>query len=360
MARIKVKTDTPVDAETLRGLLAAGVDHPLIRARLRHSQASTFDKYLKPLDGVDRCYPSVLMTQASGRWSYSDPPFNNFAKDDVARQRGLPQLRRVITPDPGTYWLGWDWEAIEAKLVAAYSGDQADLDAFAQGWDVHTLTACAMYQVPRPPVLTKLVHTAPEAEDWRQSWTPCWGGGDDMRRVLAKCARYAMFYGPNSPHVILEARGFEELGVTPEMALDAAGAFLTAKRATLVRWKERTWAECIRTREARTFLGRRRRLFGESVDVAKKGLNHIIQGAVSQVMDLTLDAVCFELGTDDIAQQAHDGAKVVVADAVAVEMALAKARPIVEKTWEIGGRTVKFTADWEITRSDGVKEKVKW
>lgn len=313
---------------------------------------------------IEKVHPSMLPTQSSLRWSTQNPPIVNFPKDDKARKRGLPTLRDIFVPDPGTYWIAWDFDAIEGKIIAGYSGDKPDIEAFNNGWDVHTLTACGMYKMPRPPLLTKAIHKsdAPEAVAWRESWAPPWGGDDDVRRVLAKTARYSLSYGPNE-YAILNAPGVEEMNMPRPKLLEFGRLYLRSKPA-LVAWKRRVWEECKRTRSARTFLGHRRMLFGDPDSMAREGLNHMVQGAVAGVMDLTLIALVHpELGAfaphARLAYQAHDGAKVVFPDSMPPAEVFPRMREIVEREWEIEGSRVKFTGSWEIIRPDGSKEPLK-
>lgn len=350
---------TSVDSDSCKQLLKNLPGHPLLIARVRHAEIITFEKYLRPLEGKQRCFPSILMTQASGRWSFKDPPLNNLAKDEVAIKRGLPKLRSIIWPDLGTWWLCWDLDAVEAKFAAAYSGDLDDLEAFNNNWDIHVLTTCDAYRHPRPPNPTKKWIASDDAQEWRNSWNPPFLPVDDLRRSALKTARYACTYAPveKGEYAILEAPGLDDIGLSRQQAVEAARMFLASK-PKLMAWKRVVSAECIRTKESRTFLGRRRKLFGSRDDMAKQGLNHKIQGAVSQVMDLTIKGVLGALDQARLIVQAHDGAKVQLPISVSPRAAYDTVRPIVEKTWDVEGTPVTFTASWEMVDDKGDKGKI--
>lgn len=347
-----------VDADTMRRILSVSQD-PLAEARLKFSEVESFRKYLSPLVGKERCHSSMLPTQASGRWSTTNPPKVNFPDDKKAEEYDLPELQSVFMPDPGYWWLGWDHDAIEARLGTAYCGDKLDLESFANGWDIHTLTACDLFTLPLPPSkLEQDIHSkspTPTMAAWQAQVK--WGGKGDRRRHLAKTARYALTYGEDEK-ACTTAKGVEKLGLSKQELLDAGRRFLRAKAKTLVIWKKITWAECIRTKMARTFLGRRRMLFGPDHHVKKEGLNHMIQGAVADVMNANLISL---LGPGGMLEQwgtlelnAHDGARIALPVSIDLGI-LPYVRAIVEREWDVQGNRMRFPATFYWIDDQGVK-----
>lgn len=346
------KSAASCDADTLKQLKQAGHESAVLDSRLQYIDAAhALNQCLLPLAGNVRAFPTYLPTQASGRWSMTGLYRVNFP----------PDLRDVIIPDPGTVWIKFDLDAIEAKIVAALSEDWEDLEAFQHGYDIHTLTACRMYHVELPPILTKACHTAPECEAWRQAWKPAWEGADDLRRRLAKVLRYGLFYGYDETSV-LEAKGVEDLHLTREDLLEAGRAYLKSKPA-LRAWKMRTWRRIMQTREARTFLGRRRRFFVSSQDInmwikrkrppepAREGLNHEVQGAVGGMMNRMIIAICQAWPEACLVTQEHDGAIISVPKCTTVWPQI---RQHVEQTWNITERvSIVSTAEWKLCASDG-------
>lgn len=146
-----------VDEKTLTNLLHAACESDMLRWRLAYAEADSVTKYLKPLVGRSRVYPQFLPTQKSGRWSIKNPPMANFSDDCInpactAHEIGRNKvnadcwsLRDIVVPDPGTVFYHFDWESIEAKLAAAYSGDDDDLATFASGDDIHSKTLLGMF-----------------------------------------------------------------------------------------------------------------------------------------------------------------------------------------------------------------------
>lgn len=347
---------TSIAANVLKALKQSGAESQLLLARLQWVEsAQLLTHYLKPLIGVERVFPTMLPTQASGRWSTKNPP----------RVNTPDKYQDTVWPDPGTYWIKWDYDAIEAKLATALCRDEEDLTAFRENHDIHTLTACKALGLPMPPIRTKALNTAPECAEWREQVQ--WAGPKDNRRDLFKVARYALTYAYDETG-LLNARGVEELGVTRAELLKMGKLFLRSK-PHLVAWKKATWAAAYKTREARTFLGRRRRLFstqkeinlfaatGRPGDAAKEGLNHAIQGAVADVLNLAIIAISTRWPECYLVLNAHDSA--TFAFPAGVE-AWPEIRGLVEQKYEISpGMRVTFTGEWWRTDAGGARTKLK-
>ena len=113
-----------------------------LEARLDYiSSKQLLSHYIDPLVGVRRCYPRMLAPQASGRLSVSDPPLINFPD----------KISDVVIPDIDHTWLCFDWEAIEARILAHLCHDTVDQEAFDKGWDIHTVTLARMFGYPACP-----------------------------------------------------------------------------------------------------------------------------------------------------------------------------------------------------------------
>jgi DNA polymerase I len=81
---------------------------------------------------------------ATGRMQSNDP---NLQTIPVRKQRGR-EIRAAFVPrDENHLLLSADYSQIELRIIAALSGDAAMLDAFAQGADVHRVTAAKVYGV---------------------------------------------------------------------------------------------------------------------------------------------------------------------------------------------------------------------
>lgn len=313
------------------------IEH-LLSKKLRH-------KYKQP----ERVYPNLLPTQASGRWSVTDPP-------KVTEPH--PFQEDVILPDPGTAWICWDLDAIEGKLVACWSDDEEDLEAYGNEYDIHTLTSCRMLGDPLPTDLRN-PHTSLEDVEWRKARN--WQGKNDKRRGLAK-VRYCIFYGRD--HTAAEdsayAKEWVKQGGDRREFVEAARLFLQSK-PNLVACKKKHWDAAGKTCEARTIFGRRRRLFGKLWDRQKEGWNHEVQGTVADMVNISiieLDALGYPL-----VYPSHDAAKQVVQlrdlDRVRKPLTLLQFQNAIVKEYTINNHTIRTTASGEIKYPDGSKEEIK-
>lgn len=368
-----------ISEKELRALLDAGHDSEMIRLRLAYSEVDSTLRYLRPLVGKNRVHPRYLPTQKSGRWSITGPPLANFSARCIAPEctkegehrvvtEACWSLRELIVPEPGHWFLKWDWSAIEAKLAAAYSGDDEDLDLFARDADIHTVTLCKMYGMPIPEDVVN-PYKAGNCEEWRRVTglynKDCW------QRTGAKTSRFSLAYGVDE-RAIHEAKDVDLLA--KEAGLDRAGIEAMAKayldsKPKLKAWKRQVWGEIIKTSEVRTPLGRRKRLFisaqererwmkwGRPGDACKEGLNHLAQGQVADMMNLTIIAIKRRWPQSRFGFQAHDGHLSVWPNEI---NPWPEIREIVERVWDVGnGRSIKSTAEWAYVRDDGSHGELK-
>ncbi len=359
-----------------------GWESPLIDLRLRYAAFGSTVNYLQPLVGRERVHPHYLPTQKSGRWSTTNPPLANFSINCInpecprvqarvehqASHAPCWSLRDVIIPDKGWWFLKWDWSAIEARLAAAYSEDEEDLRLFELGADIHTVTYCKMVGLPLPPNIMD-PYGSPEGAYWRVLTDllekGCW------QRQGGKITRYSLAYA-------IDQRGIHE-GKDVDLLMQAAGtdkagleaiakAYLDSK-PRLREWKRRVWEQIYATHEVRTPLGRRKRLFISSEeyvnwkrrhrpgDAGKQGLNHLAQGQVADMMNLTIIAIKRRWPESRLVYQAHDGLTMAFPNTSNSWPAI---REIVEREWDTGnGMSIRSVADWGAVREDGSHEELR-
>lgn len=366
-----------VDEKTLLRLRHDGYDSPLIDYRLRHEELASTIKYLAPLKGRERVYPRYLPTQKSGRWSITGPPLPTFSADCINPECSLWgtdhrtggsacwSLRDVIVPDIGWYMIHWDYEAIEAKLAAAYSGDDEDLDLFARRADIHTVTLCKMFGLSIPEnVMNPFKDEAWKAATGLQH-KDCW------QRTGAKTCRFSLAYGSDE-RAIHQAKDIDKLARAA--GLDKAGIEKMAKgylqsKPKLLAWKRRVWNQIMETQEVRTPLGRRKRLFvseqeyvsykktGKATQACREGLNHLAQGQVASMMNRAIIAIKQRWPESRLAFQAHDGWYGLFPETTDPWPEL---RGLVEREWDCGnGRSIVSTADFERITADGHHEALR-
>ena len=367
-----------VTEKELKARVDAGVTSPMVGFRQRFSDADSVLRYLRPLGGLGEVHPHYLPTQKSGRWSTTNPPLPNFSVECISPDcriggwhvaqstRSCWSLRDLVVPRPGEWFLKFDWDAIEAKIAAAESGDEEDLELFDSGADIHVVTMCKMFGLPMPPDITD-PHRSPSCYQWRQELG--WGGKDDWRRVGSKTCRFALAYaiGASGIHEGKGAADLMKLARLDKQGLeDVAQKYLDSK-PKLVAWKYRTFDKIMKTGESRTFLGRRKRLFisenerqrwlvhRRPGDSCKQGLNHLAQASVADIMNLTINFIKKLWPSSRLGYQSHDGLLTVWPTSVQPWPSI---RETVEQVWKINGYPVKLTATWSRVNADGTKEEL--
>jgi len=312
--------------------------HPLLEARVVYAAALQVEShYLRPLVGQNRCYPRITIhAQASGRFSITDPPLQQFPSD----------LLSVLRPDPGYGWFGWDWDAAEPHILMAESGSKVLQEVFDKGWDLHTLNACEGFGLPRPPDLTN-PHTALENTIWRLSVG--WLGKEDPRRLFAKRLYLRGNYGG-------DPRGAGDIPGARALGLDAAKLVRVAQRIKavdpeLAEWQRRVAEAARRTKESRTFMGRLRRLLGSGREVERQAMDHPMQGGVSDIHNTVVVQVADQYHPDTCSYlySRHDSIVFEVMLECWDEVT-ARLRQLALQPWRINGRDVVILATFKETR----------
>ena len=323
---------TSINQDRLAELRDQGEDSEVLLMRLALTESEGMRKTLTEMAKADRCYPEVLPTQASGRWSTKNPALVNFPREFWQDHPG------IIHPDRDEWWLEWDWSGIEARMFTAYTGDEEDVAWFSDTTvDIHTET-CRKY----------LFEWKVLPNDWQ--------GSKDERRVRAKNFRYGCLQYGTGPKAVLGMPGIETLGLDRQVLVQRASRFLAA-RPKAQAWKQAVWHQCQVEKVARTFMGRRRLLFGNPMERAKDGLSHIISGSVADLMAWSLIAIMKHWPDASVVMNRHDSATVAfpypaerASERSSVcERTQTAVRALVEKEWEVGqGATMGFPATWEV------------
>lgn len=351
------KLDTQED--TLNWFKLRGAKSRLLDAKLAFAEVSGDLKYAQMIAGrgqpgdkdyiapVSRIYPSMLPTQASGRWSTARPPLVNFP----------PDMKHIIVPDDGWWWVVYDLDAVEARLNSLFSKDTEDLEAFNQGWDIHTLTACWAWGHPLPPIRTKAMHKDPSCEEWRNSWTPVWGDGekdpsDDRRRHLSKTARYAMTYGEDEL-AILQGKGIEKLGLSRDQILKFGRDYLTRKSGPVAR-KKSLASKMAMAGIARTLEGRRRILYGDDMkERARVAYSHMVSGTVVDKHDADLIEIDKRFPEAHLVKNGHDSAIWAFPESTPIDSTIQTFKEVVNREVKFEGLSVMLTGSFEWWDSNG-------
>ena len=147
------------DADTLEKLIGL---HPCIEPILKYRQVvklnSTYiDALLRKMDGSGRVHSSFDQTgTATGRISSSEPNLQNIpVRTEMGRE-----IRKAFVTRPGCVLADADYSQIELRVMAHFSGDEAMVDAFRRGQDIHARTAAEVYGVPMEDVTREMRSSA--------------------------------------------------------------------------------------------------------------------------------------------------------------------------------------------------------
>ena len=142
----KTKTGYSTNAEVLEKLRGR---HPIIEEILEYRQLtklkSTYVEGLGKVIAPDgRIHTSFQNTvTATGRLSSTEPNLQNIP---VRTELGA-QLRKMFVAPAGKVLVDADYSQIELRLLAHMAGDQAMIDGFNSGMDIHTITASQVFGV---------------------------------------------------------------------------------------------------------------------------------------------------------------------------------------------------------------------
>lgn len=143
----KTKTGPSTDAETLNALRD---DHPIVEAILRYREVeklrSTYIDVLGPMIASDGRIHATFnqIGSATGRMSSEAPNLQNIP---IRSEEGK-NLRTMFIAPQGSALCSIDYSQIELRILAHLSGEEALVEAFQRGDDVHKITASQVFKVP--------------------------------------------------------------------------------------------------------------------------------------------------------------------------------------------------------------------
>lgn len=124
--------------------------------------------YIEPLPQLINKHTGRIHTTynqtstATGRLSSTDPNLQNIpVRDEDGRE-----IRKAFTslhPERGDIYVSADYSQIELRLMAHFSKDEAMIEAFKSGTDIHAVTASKIYHMPASEVTSELRRRAKTA-----------------------------------------------------------------------------------------------------------------------------------------------------------------------------------------------------
>jgi DNA polymerase-1 len=153
----KTKTGASTDVDVLQALAAKGHTLPTLLMqyrqidKLRGTYVDTLPLAVNPYTG--RIHTSFSQTiAATGRLSSSDPNLQNIP---IRTEMGA-EIRRGFIPAEGQRFVSADYSQIELRILAHYSRDEAFVEAFRAGLDIHRQTASIVFSVPLDSVTKEM------------------------------------------------------------------------------------------------------------------------------------------------------------------------------------------------------------
>ncbi len=112
--------------------------------KLKSTYVDALPLMISPKDGlIHTSYNQAVA--ATGRLSSNNPNLQNIP---IRTEKGR-EIRRAFVPrSPEFVIVSADYSQIELRIMAAFSHDEAMLDAFRQGRDIHTATAAKIFKLP--------------------------------------------------------------------------------------------------------------------------------------------------------------------------------------------------------------------
>lgn len=160
------KGNPSLDEDSLAGLLSeelSGTDRDLLEAvkkiRGYNYRISTYWKnYINKASGVNGTgviHPSMWQAgTTTGRFSYSDPNFQNVPKEEASEDSPSGYIvREAIIPRLGETIVSLDYEQMEYKMMADYANEKQVIARVNAGEDFHAITA-EMFGVTRKTAKT--------------------------------------------------------------------------------------------------------------------------------------------------------------------------------------------------------------
>ena len=284
----KTKTGYTTNADALHDLFRR-TQHPFLEHLLAHRERIKLKQTVvglkKEIADDGRIHTTYLQTMtATGRLSSKDPNLQNIpVRTDSGRR-----IRGVFTADADagfTDLMSADYSQIEMRIMAHLSGDEALIEAFRAGEDLHSFVAGQVFQIP--------------VEDVSR-----------QQREKVKAMSYGLVYG-------LSAYGLSnQLGISPTEASDLMAEYFS-RFGAVKKYLDGSVEEARQRGYTQTMYGRRRYLPAlqsssrpQREMAERAALNSPIQGTAADIMKIAMFRIADALAEADLASrillQVHD------------------------------------------------------
>lgn len=204
------KLGLPAGKKTKRGystsadiLEKIAEEHPIVPLVLEYRMLAklngTYIDGLIPLIGVDgRIHAHFNQTvTTTGRISGSDPNLQNIP----IRQELGRQLRKAFVSREGYVLIGADYSQIELRVLAHMSGDEALIESFNKGEDIHKATAAKVLGIPEAEITTAQRSRAKAVNFGVIYGMSAFGLSDELKITRKEADKYINDYFEKHPKV---------------------------------------------------------------------------------------------------------------------------------------------------------------
>ncbi len=342
------------DEEVLQHFLEKGC--PFSKLIMEHRKvAKIYGTYIEGMlswvDGEMRIHTNLKQGgTVTGRLSSSEPNLQNLPRF----QGDSFRIREAFTSTPGKVLVVADYDQLEMKILAHFSGDQRMIDAINSGKDLHCVTVELMFGESYDEVYAaKKAKTPTPVQEILLA-----------KRVASKAVGFGILYGEGPGK--LSAQLTEELKrlVTREEAANNIKRYFNSYLG-VDQFIKNTHLNCHKTEFVQTLLGRKRRLpqinarGGQSADEDAKGIvaearrqsvNSIIQGSSSDIAKAAMlkvehDEELKNIGAE-LLLQIHDELIIEVDDnPEAIALTKKRVKHIMENPFDDFQLAVKLTTE---------------
>ncbi len=294
----KVSDGWSTDSSVLEKLvgLQPGADLPATVLRFRHLtklKGTYLDKlptYVKADGRVHSSFNQAVA--ATGRLSSAEPNMQNIPIRTAEGQR----IRGCFVPEEGHLLLSCDYSQVELRILAHLSGEEALVESFKEGLDIHTRTASEILGIPMDEV---------SLED----------------RTAAKAINYGLIYGMSA------FRLANDLSISRKTAKEYMDSYF-GRMPGVAAWLQQQKELAKKTGAAITLYGRKRllpeihsRQWNTRAMAERLATNTPVQGSAADIMKIAMirvrDRLAGETSGARIVLQVHDELLVEVPEAQA-------------------------------------------
>lgn len=300
----------PVQDRAALLALAAACDGPsrdsllsIVEYRTLHKRLSTWiDGFVRRTHSDGRVHTSFKVHGTrTGRLSSEKPNMQQLPREDAEEAENQNFIKTLFSAPPGYKLIEFDYSQIEFRLSAVYSQDEALLEAYRNGLDIHQVTATQL----------------------------------GLTRTNAKTLVYAILFEAGGEQIakLLGCSISEGVRLKSEFWKTYSGVAKMKKTAMETAYFQG---------EVALLTGRKRHL---NESEAFKAYNSIIQGGAAEIMKLTMIKLN-ELGEQPwkMVNQVHDSLWIEVPE-VGFDEHVSQIKEIME--WPSAMFPIEFTVDWK-------------